>query len=66
MDEAGSQPTKTLWVPMVKPEIVKQLRVLSALGWGARRIARELGIARNSVPLPARRSTRATRRSSSR
>jgi transposase len=34
---------------MVEPEIVKQLRVLSALGWGARRIARELGIARNSV-----------------
>src|SRR5438067_1364231 len=49
MDESGSQPKKTLWVPMVEPEIVKQLRVLSALGWGARRIARELGIARNSV-----------------
>jgi transposase len=49
MDQAGSQVTKTLWVPMVEPEIVKQLRVLSALGWGMRRIARELGIARNSV-----------------
>lgn len=49
MDQAGSQVTKTLWAPMVEPEIVKQLRVLSALGWGMRRIARELGIARNSV-----------------
>ena len=49
MDEAGSQATRTLWVPMVDPEIVKQLRVLSALGWGKKRIARELGIARNSV-----------------
>lgn len=34
---------------MVEPEIVKQLRVLSALGWGARRVAPELGIARSSV-----------------
>src|ERR1700761_1778066 len=49
MDEAGSQDTKTLWVPMVDPEIVKQLRGLAALGWGTKRIARELGIARNSV-----------------
>jgi transposase len=49
MDESGSQVTKTLWVPMVDSEIVKQLRVLHSLGWGARRIARELGIARNSV-----------------
>jgi len=34
---------------MVDPEIVRQLRALQALGWGAKRIARELGIARNSV-----------------
>ena len=34
---------------MVDPEIVKQLRVLHGLGWGVKRIARELGIARNSV-----------------
>jgi transposase len=39
----------TLGVAMVDPEIVKQLRALSALGWGAKRIARELGIARNRV-----------------
>jgi transposase len=34
---------------MVDPEIVKQLRVLHTLGWGTKRIAKELGIARNSV-----------------
>ena len=49
MHEAGSQETKTLWVPMVDPEIVKQIRALAALGWGKKRIARELGVARNSV-----------------
>jgi transposase len=49
MHEAGSQDRKTLWVPMLDPEIVKQLRALAALGWGKKRIARELGIARNSV-----------------
>jgi transposase len=49
MHEAESQDTKTLWVPMLDPEIVKQLRALAALGWGKKRIARELGIARNSV-----------------
>ena len=49
MYEAESQDTKTLWVPMLEPEIVKQIRALTALGWGKKRIARELGIARNSV-----------------
>jgi transposase len=49
MDESESQVTKTVWVPMVDPEIVKQLRALHALGWGIKRIARELRIARNSV-----------------
>lgn len=34
---------------MVDPEIVRQIRTLSALNWGAKRIARELGIARNTV-----------------
>jgi transposase len=48
-DEAGSQQTTTLWVPMVDPETVKQIRALAALGWGKKRIARELGVARNSV-----------------
>src|SRR6185295_1392026 len=49
MHEAGSQETKTLWVPMLDPEIVKQIRALAALGWGKKRITRELGVARNSV-----------------
>lgn len=34
---------------MVDPEIVRQIRTLSAVNWGAKRIARELGIARNTV-----------------
>jgi transposase len=49
MHEAESQDTKRLWVPMVDPEIVKTLRALHALGWGSKRIARELGIARRTV-----------------
>jgi transposase len=34
---------------MVDPEVVLQVRGLRAQGWGAKRIARELGIARNTV-----------------
>jgi transposase len=34
---------------MIEPEVVRQVRVLSARGWGAKRIAGELGIARNTV-----------------
>ncbi|HET9623654.1 MAG TPA: IS21 family transposase, partial [Kofleriaceae bacterium] len=34
---------------MVDPEVVRHLRALRGLGWGSKRIARELGIARNSV-----------------
>jgi hypothetical protein len=34
---------------MVDPEIVRQIRALASLGWGAKRIAREVGVARNSV-----------------
>jgi hypothetical protein len=44
-----SQDKKTLWVPMLEPKIVKQIRALAALKWGTKRIAAELGIARNSV-----------------
>lgn len=35
--------------PMIEPEIVRQMRVLLARGWGAKRVAKELGIARNTV-----------------
>ena len=49
MDESASEGSKTVWVPMVDPEIVKQVRALHALKWGSKRIAKEVGIARNSV-----------------
>ena len=34
---------------MVEPEIVRQIRGLSGMGWGARRIAREVGVTRLTV-----------------
>ena len=49
MDKAGLQDRQTLWAPMLEPEVVKQIRALTALGWGMKRIARELGVARNSI-----------------
>jgi transposase len=36
-------------VPMVAAEVVRQMGRLAELGWGAKRIARELGVARNTV-----------------
>lgn len=39
----------TMVVPMLDPEIVERIRLLQQLRWGSKRIARELGIARNSV-----------------
>src|SRR5512143_3117900 len=36
-------------VPMVEAEVVRQMRALAGRGWGAKRIATELGIARNTV-----------------
>jgi transposase len=49
MDRTAENDRATLTVPMVDPEIVTHLQALHALGWGTKRIARELGIARNSV-----------------
>jgi transposase len=34
---------------MVEPQVVRQMRVLSERGWGAKAIAREVGVARNTV-----------------
>jgi len=34
---------------MVEQEVVRQVHVLAEAGWGARRIAREVGVARNTV-----------------
>lgn len=36
-------------VPMLEPEVVSRIRLLKRLGWGTKRIAREVGAARNSV-----------------
>lgn len=49
MNESESRGKRSVQVQMLDPEIVKQVRALKALHWGSRRIARELGIARNSV-----------------
>ncbi len=38
-----------LEVPMVEAEAVREMRDLASRGWGAKRIARELGLARNTV-----------------
>lgn len=45
--EAVAPPT--MEVPMVEAEAVRQMRELAARGWGAKKIARELGLARNTV-----------------
>ena len=34
---------------MVEPEVVRQIRLLHEAGWGAKSIAREVGVARNTV-----------------
>ena len=36
-------------VPKLEPKIVRQVEELSTQGWGSRRIANELGVARNTV-----------------
>lgn len=36
-------------VPMLGPKIVRQIEELSAQGWRSRRVAKEPGVARNTV-----------------
>ncbi len=36
-------------VPMIEPDSMRQLHQLHSKGWGTKRIAGELGIARNTV-----------------
>lgn len=36
-------------VSMVQPEVVQQIRALKAVGWGARQIAKVVGVSRNTV-----------------
>lgn len=49
MKKTQENETGTMVVPMLDPEIVVRIRLLQQLRWGSKRIARELGIARNSV-----------------
>jgi transposase len=48
-DVLQDQPSQGIEVAMVDPEIVRQIRSFAALGWGSRRIAAELDIARKTV-----------------
>jgi hypothetical protein len=52
MDESESPGRESVRVPMVDPEIVKQLRALHAVGWGSKRIAQELGIEKQRAQVP--------------
>lgn len=47
MDRPAKIGRERLGVPMVDPEIVKQLRAFETLGWGSKRFACEPSIARN-------------------
>ena len=52
-DVLQEQSPQGIEVAMVEPEIVRQIRALTALGWGSRRIAGELGIAHaQQAPAP--------------
>jgi transposase len=46
LQQAVAASTQTV---MIEPEVVRQICVLEALGWGSKRIARELGIALMTV-----------------
>src|SRR5262249_6837488 len=56
----GNEPGAMV-VPMLEPEVVSRIRLLRQLGWGARRIAEEVGVARNSVRRYVREGTSAER-----
>ena len=66
--ERGDLVSPTAEVPVVEGEIVTAIRELSGRGWGSKAIARELGIARNTVrryrrhPVVAGQQVRAPRR----
>lgn len=48
MDRTAVAPRRAE-VPMVEQDVVRQMRVLAEAGWGAKRIASEVGVARNTV-----------------
>jgi transposase len=45
----SSEATSAQEVVMVDPETIRQIRDFSSLGWGTKRIASEMGLARNTV-----------------
>jgi transposase len=66
--ERGDLVSPTAEVPVIEGEIVTAIRELADRGWGSKAIARELGIARNTVrryrrrPIPAGHQVRPPRR----
>lgn len=49
MNERSRGGPPTVVVPMLEPEIVRQIRALHALGWGSKRIAPAVGASRGAV-----------------
>ena len=49
MDKTLEEKSGAMVVPMLDPEIVSRMRLLRRMGWGTKRIAQEVGVARNSV-----------------
>lgn len=49
MKKTQGNEAETTVVPMLDPEVVAHIRLLQQLGWGTKRIAVEVGVARNSV-----------------
>ena len=49
VDEAGTTIVSTSEVQMIEADVVEQVRALVRLGWGIKRISRELELARNTV-----------------
>lgn len=59
-DVLQDHPLPGIETAMVDPEIVRHIQAFKALGWGSRRIADELGIARRTVQRYARGGAAAT------
>ena len=51
-EKTGKMAPRTTEVLMVSPESVRQIEQLAMLGWRAKRIARQLGMRRETVSRP--------------